>query len=168
MSLDAENLRFAVDDARKRHQGALDLIHASDRQAMAMLQVYIALAVASLSGSAVILLSASIGLPKPIGFGLAGFGATTVIAALFALAVMWPTEVLLPGRRVDFWQWADRPDVSIEHALRTYLAEAAEKERHNSMVNDQMAKAMLCAKILGAASPVVGYVVGSVALITRV
>ncbi len=90
MALSSEDMRFAILDARERHKAQVDLMHANDRQALGILQLYVALAGASLSGAAVILLAGTNSLPRPVGFGLAGFSITIILGTVLALLTMWP------------------------------------------------------------------------------
>ena len=168
MTLAIEDLRFAVTDVRQRHQNLFDLIQSGARQALGVLQLYIALAVASLSGSAVILLSPANALPRPIGIGLSGFAAAIVAGAICALIVMWPGKIRLAGRDPEFWQWADRSDVTPEHAFRAYLAAVAENLEINRKLNDRMAVAMLSAKCAGAGAPLIGAACGLLSLLAGV
>jgi hypothetical protein len=165
MTLAIEDLRFAVTDVRQRHQNLVDLIQSGARQALGMLQLYIALAVASLSGSAVILLSNANTLPRPLGFGLGGFSVTIVAGAICTLVAMWPNRIRLAGRDPDFWQWADRDDITPDHVLRTYLAIMAENLEINRKLNRRMGAAMLSAKCAGVAAPLIGSACGATALL---
>jgi hypothetical protein len=44
-----EQWRFAIEDARARHEAILTLIYATDRQAMSMLSLYVTLGLATAS-----------------------------------------------------------------------------------------------------------------------
>jgi hypothetical protein len=167
MTLGIDDLRFGVDDARRKHQAVVDQIAAGDRQALGFLQLYIALAVASLSGAAVILLSATNALPRPLGFGLASFGLTVALGAVCTLVVMWPSKIRLAGRDPNFWQWAARDDVTPDQAFRACLEQVAEDIGINRETNDRMGRAMLAAKCLGAAAPLLGTASGLIALLMK-
>ncbi len=167
MPLSPEDMRFAMNDARERHKGIVDLIYAGDRQALGVLQLYIALAVASLSGAAVILLSTANTLPRPLGFGLGGFAVMIAIGAVCALITMWPSRLRLSGRDPDFWEWASHPEVTPEQSFRAYLASTEENLAINRATNDRMARAMLSAKCAGAAAPIIGAACGTIALLLR-
>lgn len=167
MKLATDDMRFAVDDARRKHQAVVDQIATGDRQALGFLQLYIALAVASLSGSAVILLSKANTLPRPLGFGLAAFGLAVALGAICALIVMWPSNIRLAGREPEFWQWAACDDATAEQAYQACLEQIAEDLGVNRKINDRMGKAMLRAKYLGAAAPILGAASGFAALLLK-
>jgi hypothetical protein len=54
MVLAPEEMRFALDDARRQHTAVVDPLAANDRQALGFLQLYVALAGGALSGGAAI------------------------------------------------------------------------------------------------------------------
>ncbi len=155
-----EELRFALDDARRRHSAVVDLIAANDRQALGFLQLYVALAGGALSGATAIIFSVSTTLPRALGMGLLGFAASLVLGAVLCMAAVWPSDINLPGRKPDFWIWAN--GVSAEEAYFAYLKNLEVKERQNSKLNARLSKLMLGAKLLGVAAPIVGAIVGAV------
>lgn len=152
MTKTAEELRFALDDARRRHSAVVDLLASNDRQALSFLQLYVALAGGALSGGAAILFSTVTSFPRPLGFGLFGFAAPVVIGAVFCMIAVWPSDINLPGRKADFWIWAN--DVSSEEAYIAYLRNLAIKEAQNSDLNAKCGRFMLLAKLMGVAAPI--------------
>lgn len=165
--LTTEDRRFAVDDARRKHQAIVDLIAAGDRQAIGFLQLYIALAVAALSSGAAALLSQAVAVPRPISVGLIGFGLTIALAALATLVVLWPSNIRLAGREPEFWEWAEQNQVSMDQTLRAYLVQIGEDIAINRRTNARMGRAMLLAKCLGAMAPVIGAISGEAAILLR-
>ena len=158
--LTSEELRFAVTDVRERHKNLAALLDSGLKQALSILQLYIALAGTSLSGAAVLLLSKEKTYPVAVGAGLATFGLLIAIGAVAALAVLWPAEIRLAGHEPAFWRWADRPDVKADDAMRSYFDYVEDSIAINRKVNAHMGKAMLCAKICGATAPLAGLVAG--------
>lgn len=167
MALSSEDMRLAILDARERHKAQVDLMHANDRQALGILQLYVALAGASLSGAAVILLAGTNSLPRPVGFGLAGFSTTIVVGTVLTLLTMWPVDYRLPGRDPEFWRRADDADVTVEHAFRCCLDDTAESIAINRRVTAVIGRKMLASKFCGAAAPLIGLAAGLVALLAR-
>lgn len=160
MSLSAEDLRFAADDARRYLQSQVDLMHANDRQAIALLQLFVALAVATLSGSAAILLGTGPALPRPLGFGLGMFGTQIALAAVCCFVVLWPADWRLPGREPEFWDWAEDHQRRPEDLLRTYLRGVKTSAALNAAVTRRVSRFMLAGKFLGSTAPLVGLGVG--------
>ncbi|MBR0752513.1 hypothetical protein JQ604_09970 [Bradyrhizobium jicamae] len=156
MPLSVEDLRFAVNDARERHKATVDLIGRIDQQALSLLQLYVTLAGAALSGAGVILLSAQSGYPRALGFGLIGFAAPLVFGAVLCVATIWPAAVNLPGRDPDFWLWATHDGVQAQDVYRSYLEALAPKAKQNVELNLRMSRLMLVAKIAGIAAPLLG------------
>jgi hypothetical protein len=151
-------MRFALDDARRRHSAVVDLIAANDRQALSFLQIYVAMAGGALSGAAAILLSASNTLPRPLGFGLIGFALPVTIGAMLCMAAVWPSNISLPGRKPDFWIWAN--EVTAETAYLAYLENLAIKEAQNTRLNLRLSRLMTIAKMLGVAAPIIAFIAG--------
>jgi hypothetical protein len=162
MTLATEDLRFALDDARRRHSAVVDLLAANDRQALGFLQLYVALAGGALSGAAAIVLSPANSFPKALGYGLFGFAGPLIFGAMFCMAAVWPSNINLPGRKPDFWIWAN--EVSAEQAFLEYLNNLTAKEAQNSSLNFRLSRLMTYAKMLGVAAPIVGLAVGAAAL----
>lgn len=162
MAMAPEDLRFALDDARRRHAAVVDLLAANDRQALGFLQLYVALAGGALSGGAAIVLSATTSLPRPLGFGLFGFALPVVIGAVFCMAAVWPSDINLPGRKPDFWKWANK--VPAEEAYMAYLDNLSVKEAQNSRLNMRLSQLMTWAKGLGVAAPIIALMAGAAAL----
>lgn len=162
MALAPEDMRFALDDARRRHTAVVDLIAANDRQALGFLQLYVALAGGALSGGAAIALSSANTFPKALGYGLFGFAVPLILGAMFCMASIWPSDISLPGRKPDFWMWAN--EVTGETAYLAYLENLAVKEAQNTRLNMRLSRLMLIAKAMGVAAPVVALIAGAVSL----
>jgi hypothetical protein len=162
MTLATEDLRFALDDARRRHSAVVDLLAANDRQALGFLQLYVALAGGALSGGAAIVLSTTNTLPKALGYGLLGFAAPVILGAMFCMAAVWPSKISLPGRKPDFWVWAN--EVTAETAYLAYLENLAVKEAQNTRLNFRLSRLMTCAKALGVAAPIIALIAGAASL----
>lgn len=162
MPLAPEDMRFALDDARRRHAAVVELLAANDRQALGFLQLYVALAGGALSGAAAIVLSTTNTLPKALGYGLFGFAMPLILGTVFCMASIWPSNISLPGRKPDFWIWAN--EVTAEDAYLAYLKNLAIKEAENSCLNMRLSRLMLWAKALGVAAPIVALITGAASL----
>lgn len=162
--LTPDEMRFAMDDARRRHSAIVDLLGANDRQMLGFLQLYVALTAAAVSGGAAIVFGPASALPKALGIGLLAFAAPLVVGAVFALLAGWPSDVNLPGRDADFWLWANEDNIDFPRAFRAYMETLSEKTRSNSALNLRLARRAYIAKLLGAAAP---FVALAAALIAR-
>jgi hypothetical protein len=158
MALDTDDMRFALADARTRHEALIKIIADIDKQALSFLQQYVTLAGTALTGAGVILLTKAQPPPYPLalGWGLVGFAACLVIGSMFAMATIWTSPVNLPGRDPDFWQWADGHGVSVDSAYRAYLKNLAAKGAQNARLNERLSNLMTWSKLCGIAAPVVG------------
>ncbi|MFT4117496.1 hypothetical protein [Bradyrhizobium sp.] len=165
MPLAPEDLKFAVDDARRRHAAVVDLIAASDRQSLGFLQLYVALAGGAFSGAAAILLPTVGTMPRPLGFGLLGFALPLTVGAVLCMIAVWPSNINLPGRTPNFWIWALRHEA--EEVYLAYLDNLQVKEKQNSDLNRKQGRYMLAAKIAGVAAPIAGVLVGTAAILAN-
>lgn len=163
MPMTAEELRFAILDARERHKSAVETIASIDRQALSLLQLYVTLAAAALTGAGAILLNPASTYPHALGMGLTAFAVPLVTGTILCIVTIWPANISLPGRDPDFWQWADRPDIGAEVAYRAYLENLGVKVKQNEILNLRMSNWMLAAKIAGIAAPALGFFVAAVA-----
>ena len=100
--LTADEMRFALDDARQRQAALLDLIYSIERQAGSLLSLYVTLGLASASAATAILLG-TIKVPAAVGFGLLAAVVTLLIGSWFCFGAMKSALVGLPGRGADFW-----------------------------------------------------------------
>jgi hypothetical protein len=162
MPLGPEDLRFAADDARRRHTAVVDLILANDRHVLGFLQLYVALAGGALSGAAAILLSSASSFPRALGFGLLGFAVPIAIGAVMCMAIIWASNINLPGRKPDFWLWAT--DETPERVYTAYLKNLEIKEAANSELNTKLSRWTTIAKALGVAAPITAIAVGAAAV----
>lgn len=163
MSLSAEDLRFAINDARERQRATVDLIGKIDQQALSLLQLYVTLAGAALTGAGAVLLSAQPTYPPALGIGLIAFSVPIIVGAVFCVVTIWPGRVSLPGRDPDFWLWANGDSVGAEIAYVAYLKQLEPKNQINIALNKRVSNWMLAAKISGIAAPLIGFLVGAIA-----
>jgi hypothetical protein len=163
MALSLDDMRFALNDARERHKATIDLIIGIDRQALSFLQLYVTLAGAALSGAGVILLSTTSNYPRALGVGLLAFAAPLLIGAILCIITIWPAKISPPGRDPDFWQWADREDISTDVAYRAYLTNLTVKAKQNDLLNVRLSNWMLAAKTAGIAAPLLGFFAAGIA-----
>lgn len=161
MPLAPEDLRFAADDARRRHTAVVDLIAANDRQVLGFLQLYVALSGGALSGAAAILFATSTIFPKALGYGLLGFAAPVSIGAMICMIVVWASDINLPGRKPDFWLWAK--DETPERTYVAYLENLALQEAKNSKLNIRLSRLTTAAKASGVLAPITGFLAGILA-----
>jgi hypothetical protein len=152
MTLAIDDLRFAVDDARKRHTAVADLINVIDRQALGLMQLYLTLASASISAAAAISLS-SAHHAKLLVIVLIALALPLTCGAILCLISMWPARINLAGRDPDFWLWAMQPGVTTESVYQSYLENLAAKKDMNDRLNKTMARWLDRAKRAGAISP---------------
>ena len=129
--LEPDDIRFAVADARQRHAALVDLIHNGDRMALGLMQLFVAISSAAISGAAAIHFGIGSGpTPTPAGapawmmWVLLSLGGPLAIGAALCLAALWPSQINLPGQQVNFWQWSMRPDITSAKAFETLLGQA--------------------------------------------
>jgi hypothetical protein len=152
--LERDDIRFAIDDARRRHAALVDLINNSDRMALGLMQLYVALASAAISGTAAIYFGFGMtGSPGWLAWVLLSLGVPLAIGAALCLAALWPSNINLPGQQMNFWQWAAHPDVAAENAFNTLLSHIAEGHTRNEKINRRVSRLMYAAKICGALGP---------------
>lgn len=164
MQLSPEDMRFAMNDARERHKALVDLIGRIDQQALSMLQLYVTLAGAALTGAGVIFLSPQQPTyPHAVGVGLTTFSVLLIVGTAFCVAAIWTASVNLPGRDAEFWLWAAEDGVTAEMVYSRYLSNLAERGSLNRALNVRMSNLMSAAKIAGMAAPLVGFFVGAIA-----
>jgi len=157
--LNTEELRYACDTAQKRHTALVDLIYNNDRMAMGLLQLYITLASASISGAAAIWFKlGNTGAPLYLTFVLLGIGLPCLFGAGHCFAAVWPTSINLPGTQPSLWQWADKAteEKSGDQALRTYLQRLEDGHTRNEAANKRADDLMKIAKGSGLAAPLLG------------
>jgi hypothetical protein len=152
--LNSEELRFAIQDARTRHAAIVELIYATDRQAMALLGLYITLGLASASGFVAGLNSDSI---VPAELAAALFVAVLMFFAgiMLCFRAMKLVDINLPGRTADFWIWADGPSLDATKAYREYLQELDQKHATNDKVSNYASIKLAWAKRIGLWTPMV-------------
>jgi hypothetical protein len=155
--LESSDIEFACNDARLRNAAIVDLIHQGDRQGLALLQVYIVVAIATISAAAAIF-STTTQAPRIMGFILFSIAVPLVAGAFCCLVSMWTADIHLPGRSAEFWQWAMRPEVETKAVYEAYLSRLLEGQRTNTALNLKMAKWLDYAKRCGVLAPFVGLV----------
>jgi hypothetical protein len=154
MPLTSEDLRFACDDARKRQTAVVELIVANDRQAMALLQIYLAIASGALSAAAAVYYNTStLHVPKVFFAVLVGISLPMIVGIFCCILGMWPTSIRLPGREASFWVWAVEHETSPEAAYRSYLDSLAKTQAENKNLNARASAWVERAKRCGAVAP---------------
>lgn len=165
--LESSDIQFACNDARVRNAAIVDLIHQGDRHALALLQLYIAVASAAISAAAAIFVTTA---PIPKVFALVPIciAVPLVGGAYCCFVSMWSADIHLPGRSADFWQWAMRPDLEPRAVYEAYLERVLEGQKTNRALNTRMAKWLDYAKRCGVLALFLGLVsLIAVAIITR-
>jgi len=157
--LTSEELRYACDVAQKRHTALVDLIYNNDRMAMGLMQLYITLSTATISGAAVIWFKiGSVGAPANLTFVLVAIGFPCLMGAAHCFAAVWPSNINLPGTQPDLWIWADAAEKRGDAALRAYLSRLNEGHARNEAINDRVDDLMKKAKWCGVLAPVLGLI----------
>lgn len=160
MALNSEEMRYACDVAQKRHSALVDLVYNNDRMALGLMQLYIAIASAAISGAAAIWFGiGSVSPPRFLCFVLLGLGLPCLLGAMFCFAAMWPSPINLPGTQPDLWMWTDESENSDWHAaLRIYLSRLQEGHQRNEAFNSRASRYMRKAKWSGVLAPPLGFV----------
>lgn len=157
--LTSEELRYACDVAQKRHLALVNLIFDNDKSAMGLMQLYITIASATISGAAVIWFKiGASGAPAYLAFVLIAIGIPCLFGAGNCFAAIWPSKLNLPGTQPDLWLWADTEEKRGDDALRIYLKRLAEGHARNETINDRAAAYMKMAKWSGIMAPIFGLI----------
>lgn len=161
--LDEGSWHFAIDDARRRHEAVVGLIYHLDQQAIALVSLYVSLALAAISGAV-----ASIGIDasaaRAIAPPLAAASASLVLGCFECFKVLDTRKVNLPGRPPEFWIWAARGDIALERAYGDYLQNLETKLKQNDEFNVISSAHIRRARQYGIAAPIVALI--GAALIT--
>jgi hypothetical protein len=155
--LDTSDVQFACNDARIRNAAIVDLIHQGDRNALGLLQFYIAVASAAISAAAAIFFTAA-AVPKIFGLTLIGIAVPLLAGAYCCFVSMWSANIHLPGRSAEFWQWAMKPEVETKAVYEAYLSRLLQGQATNTALNTRMAKWLDYAKRCGVLAPFIGLV----------
>jgi hypothetical protein len=156
--LSADELKFAIEDARARHEADVALICFNDNQAMTLLGYYGTVGIAASSGAAAGL-AGTITIPNAVTTALLGVAVALLIGSAFCVWAMRHADISLPGRAADFWIWAQRPEVTMDHACAEYLRDLDQKMRNNDKINVHGAAWLWRAKICGLVAPAFAVVV---------
>jgi len=157
------DLKIVLDDVRARNLALHNLILYNDRQAMDLFRLYVTIAVAGAAAA----LAGLFRDDELLRFMRWGVGAATIMLAIGAglcLHAMAQVELGLPGRKAEFWQWALREDVPQEAAVAAYLDQSRAAEEKNYKINSAASDIYRYAKWAGVAAPIIGLVVGAVAV----
>ncbi|MER9091530.1 hypothetical protein NKI34_10430 [Mesorhizobium sp. M0700] len=158
------DLKTILDDARARDTALINLIIFTDRQAMALFRVYVTVGAATAVAAA----SGLLGVDPLLHFAgpsTAAIALVLAVACWFCLRAMVPSDVGLPGRAAEFWQWTTDELISEEHVLRAYLQQTKAVQDVNRATNERGAIALSWAKRLGIAAPIAGLAIGAIGLI---
>jgi len=152
--LSEEQMRFAIEDARTRHEAVVNLIYQTDQQAVSLLTLYVTLALATASGFVGSLLPTPV---VPSGFSVPLFVATLgfIGGILMCFRTLETAMINLPGREAKFWIWANGENVTPEQAFVAYLDNLQTKTGQNNALNASTAQSIRWARRLGLAAPVV-------------
>lgn len=160
--LTTDDLKFAVDDARRRVAADTDLTLANDRTSLSLMQMCVTIGAGAFSGAAYLYFSAP-QYPRQLSVGLVVLGLVVSSAAICALASTWSGSITLPGRDASFWQWADSEGVTADDAYRAYLSNIALKQPTILRRGEMSFRLGLAAKSLFAVAPLFGVVAAFIA-----
>ena len=154
-----ENLRFAIDDARRRHSAVLDLIYHIEKQSTGLLGLYTTLGIASASGF-VASLSATLPIPRAAGCALLGATIVLLVGAWKCGMAMKPAQINLPGRNARFWLWANEPQIDAKAVFNEYLTALQNGYELNTKVSNVSSIDLKDAKSCGLYAPLIALLVG--------
>jgi len=164
--LDETEFRTIIDDVRTRHAAVVALIYMTDRQAMGLLRLYVTLGMATATGAAAGFGTISTGqafVSRPVAWALAAATIVLLAGSGFCLRTLRGSDINLPGRTADFWNWGARPDIGRSEVLTAYLDNLAVKAKQNNDLNTATAAALSHAKNCGAVAPLAALVIGAAA-----
>lgn len=158
-----EDLKFAIDDARCRHQALVSLILYTDQKAMAVFRLYVTIGIAA-AAAAVAGFFESDAILVFAKWSLTAAALSLALGAYFCFLAMTRAFINLPGRGADFWNWAVQHQIPLQQAASAYLKELETKQAANRSLNENTASHLDTAVKLGIATPVIAAVVGLLAL----
>lgn len=158
--LTQDEVRFAIEDARTRHQSLIELAFAGDQKALSLLSLFVTLASALGTAFAVGLESKNL-VVEALTFPSLGAAIVFLIGAFFCLRVLAPADINLPGRTADFWLWASKPNVTFEHACEQYLDNLEKKHHINVKLTERTAKLLNYARLSAIGAPIVAILVAT-------
>lgn len=154
--LERDDLKTAIEDARHRHNAVIQLMLASDNQALSLLRLFLTIALATAAGSV-----STVASSLPLSVALGSATVSMFAAAVFCFRVIETTAINLPGRGAEFWLWGlDTPE-NRETVFRQYLTTLSDKHEQNNKANARQAKALRHAKWCALATIPVAAVAGS-------
>lgn len=157
------DIRTVIEDARLRQTARVALMQANETKAMSLLRLYMTVGIAAASG-ALALVTQQRPLSAALGWGLLAATLVAIVGAALCLSASRQSDINLPGRDADFWEWAARDDVTAEHAVLSYLGDLQKGIELNRAVNTKNAKALLWAQRCAVILPLAALVVGAAAV----
>jgi hypothetical protein len=156
--LNEVQLRFAIEDARTRHEAVVNLIYQTDQQAVSLLSLFVTLALATASGFVGSLVKPPV---VPAGFTVPLLVATLgfLVGAYMCFRTLETAMINLPGREAKFWTWANGEGVTGEMAFGSYLENLQSKTDQNNKLNATTSKSLRWARRFGIAAPLLSLLV---------
>ena len=164
--LEKDDWKFALEDARFRHNALMQLIYSGDNQALVLLRLFLTMSLAAAGGALSVFLD-SWSLPIEVAYSLSAASLLLLSAAIACTFAIMGEPVNLPGRGADFWLWAADKTVEREEVFQSYLRNLNEKHQVNRRRNDKQANALLAAKIGGLTALPVAVLVGATTYVIR-
>lgn len=150
------DLKIVLDDIRSRDAALLTMLLATDRQAVALFRVYVTLAAALISASVAGMLNPNWSLGSWVAAGVGTTALGLALACWYCIKAIRTAKVGLPGKGAEFWQWAQRDDVTEEVAVGAYLVQSLNAQSTNFEVNRSSSACLRRAKRIGVASVALG------------
>ncbi len=162
-TLDKDDFRTILEDARARHAAVVALIYFNDTQAMNLLRLYLTVGVATLSGAIAALTKDTV-IPIATGWALAATTGVMLFGSILCLLAMASGTINLPGRDADFWLWGLDPQVEKTDVLKRYLENLKEKAETNRGLTERSGIALKYAKYCVVAAIIAAACAGALAL----
>jgi hypothetical protein len=128
------------------------MIHNDDR-ALRVLSLYIATIGLIITAGFGLYQAKSLG-AYPIIF-LAGVTLSLAVGCVFAYWAAWSADIYLPGRKPDFWRWANEIS-NPDETIRAYLEQAQEIIIHNEEITNRAATRLGRSYQCGVIAPLIG------------
>ncbi len=162
-TLDKDDFRTILEDARARHAAVVALIYFNDTQAMNLLRLYLTIGVAAASG-AIAALTNNTAIPVATGWALAAATIVMLFGSFLCLLAMASGTINLPGRDPDFWLWGLNPQIEKPEVLKRYLENLSEKAEVNRKLSERSGIALTYAKYCVVAAIIAAACAGAIAL----
>ena len=151
--------KIILDDIRARDVALLNMLLATDRQAVSLFRVYVTMAAALVSAAVAGVLKQGHTVDVWLTSGVVIAASGLALACWLCIRAIRTAQVGMPGKGAEFWLWARREDVNEDVALDAYLSQSLAAQDINLEVNRRSSSCLRKAKRVGVWSVATGALV---------